>query len=121
FFFSSRRRHTRFSRDWSSDVCSSDLSTTYPTALVDFDGNERAAIHLRNSDLNALHILLQQLKRDDLAPAVRRAASEALFSIIERNRAKWTQTLRELEEELGALHRLIERQRAIVEAQPKKW
>src|SRR5690606_40095698 len=26
FFFSSRRRHTSFSRDWSSDVCSSDLS-----------------------------------------------------------------------------------------------
>src|SRR5690606_40960273 len=26
--FSSRRRHTRFSRDWSSDVCSSDLSGT---------------------------------------------------------------------------------------------
>src|SRR5690606_22382825 len=25
FIFSSRRRHTRFSRDWSSDVCSSDL------------------------------------------------------------------------------------------------
>src|SRR5690606_37677306 len=25
FFFASRRRHTRFSRDWSSDVCSSDL------------------------------------------------------------------------------------------------
>src|SRR5690606_39501037 len=28
FFFSSRRRHTRFSRDWSSDVCSSDLAGT---------------------------------------------------------------------------------------------
>src|SRR5690606_40389174 len=28
-FFSSRRRHTRFSRDWSSDVCSSDLGTGY--------------------------------------------------------------------------------------------
>src|SRR2546429_2585612 len=27
FFFSSRRRHTRCSRDWSSDVCSSDLDT----------------------------------------------------------------------------------------------
>src|SRR2546421_5192308 len=26
FFFSSRRRHTRSDRDWSSDVCSSDLS-----------------------------------------------------------------------------------------------
>src|SRR5690606_40071049 len=34
FFFSSRRRHTRFSRDWSSDVCSSDLRT----ALHDFRG-----------------------------------------------------------------------------------
>src|SRR5207249_5063778 len=28
FFFSSRRRHTRSKRDWSSDVCSSDLSPT---------------------------------------------------------------------------------------------
>src|SRR5256884_3374313 len=28
FFFSSRRRHTRCSRDWSSDVCSSDLVDT---------------------------------------------------------------------------------------------
>src|SRR5207248_5802804 len=31
FFFSSRRRHTRSYGDWSSDVCSSDL-TTYPGA-----------------------------------------------------------------------------------------
>src|SRR5436309_16140512 len=29
FFFSSRRRHTRFSRDWSSDVCSSDLLESF--------------------------------------------------------------------------------------------
>src|SRR5205807_7875610 len=28
FFFSSRRRHTRLQGDWSSDVCSSDLSAT---------------------------------------------------------------------------------------------
>src|SRR5690625_7777225 len=28
FFFSSRRRHTRWPRDWSSDVCSSDLLET---------------------------------------------------------------------------------------------
>src|SRR5258707_2042535 len=28
FFFSSRRRHTRYWRDWSSDVCSSDLAAT---------------------------------------------------------------------------------------------
>src|SRR3989442_4957280 len=43
FFFSSRRRHTRCGRDWSSDVCSSDLgylrrerpgATLQPTAVV---------------------------------------------------------------------------------------
>src|SRR5690606_40864457 len=37
FFFSSRRRHTRFSRDWSSDVCSSDLKAgnLLPEALLE--------------------------------------------------------------------------------------
>src|SRR5207249_6075123 len=30
FFFSSRRRHTRSKRDWSSDVCSSDLAPASP-------------------------------------------------------------------------------------------
>src|SRR5438445_6367609 len=37
FFFSSRRRHTRYWRDWSSDVCSSDLTAlrvTEAEALV---------------------------------------------------------------------------------------
>src|SRR5699024_11931598 len=34
FFFSSRRRHTRSKRDWSSDVCSSDLGDSGPAALV---------------------------------------------------------------------------------------
>src|SRR5690606_40134368 len=34
FFFSSRRRHTRFSRDWSSDVCSSDLSMIHNVPLL---------------------------------------------------------------------------------------
>src|SRR5947209_16307410 len=29
FFFSSRRRHTRYWRDWSSDVCSSDLDSAF--------------------------------------------------------------------------------------------
>ena len=29
FFFSSRRRHTRYWRDWSSDVCSSDLHEVF--------------------------------------------------------------------------------------------
>src|SRR5688500_19793079 len=36
FFFSSRRRHTRLQGDWSSDVCSSDLVSSYaPVVLGD--------------------------------------------------------------------------------------
>src|SRR6266487_311080 len=38
FFFSSRRRHTRWTGDWSSDVCSSDLDGFFAT----FDGPARA-------------------------------------------------------------------------------
>src|SRR5690606_31890099 len=40
FLFSSRRRHTRFSRDWSSDVCSSDLGPCdHPGWSDDFRGS----------------------------------------------------------------------------------
>src|SRR5690625_1309279 len=35
FFFSSRRRHTRWPRDWSSDVCSSDLPIELRCELKD--------------------------------------------------------------------------------------
>src|SRR3712207_8395891 len=34
FFFSSRRRHTRYWRDWSSDVCSSDLPSGTRVTLL---------------------------------------------------------------------------------------
>src|SRR5439155_9312071 len=34
FFFSSRRRHTRWPRDWSSDVCSSDLPTGHHVGVT---------------------------------------------------------------------------------------
>src|SRR5438105_5704987 len=36
FFFSSRRRHTRSTRDWSSDVCSSDLGM-FSEAITDLE------------------------------------------------------------------------------------
>src|SRR2546427_8286075 len=36
FFFSSRRRHTRFDCDWSSDVCSSDLRPRLVTTTAEF-------------------------------------------------------------------------------------
>jgi Type I phosphodiesterase / nucleotide pyrophosphatase len=96
-------------------------STDYPTALLDFDGNERASFHLRDSDLNVLHILLQQLQRKETPSDLRRALTDAFFKTLDTHRAKWSRTLAELREEMGALHRAIEKQRAVVEAQPKKW
>lgn len=96
-------------------------STVYPTALVDFDGNERAAIHLRDGDLNLLHILLQQLQRKELNAPLRAAATEAFFSALERRREAWRQELASLNEELDALRRSIEKQRAHVAMQPQKW
>src|SRR3712207_7503783 len=50
FFFSSRRRHTRYWRDWSSDVCSSDLHK----------------IHLENGESYYLYIFNRLLILDDL-------------------------------------------------------
>src|SRR5258707_3291161 len=44
FFFSSRRRHTRYWRDWSSDVCSSDLivADLFNRAMkLTFNGSEK--------------------------------------------------------------------------------
>src|SRR5690606_40737557 len=56
-FFSSRRRHTRFSRDWSSDVCSSDLGVQAGEVQIDLPavvarkdevvGNKRAGMEAR--------------------------------------------------------------------------
>jgi hypothetical protein len=96
-------------------------STTYPTAMLDFDGNERASLHLRDSDLNVLHILLQQMQRRDLSEPLEKAAGDAFFSVIERRRADWQQDLNELKRELNALSRAIEEQRKLWESQPKKF
>src|SRR3712207_8647544 len=41
FFFSSRRRHTRYWRDWSSDVCSSDLARDLAEVLAGADRDPR--------------------------------------------------------------------------------
>src|SRR6266550_7864388 len=94
FFFSSRRRHTRCSRDWSSDVCSSDLeppqtgsrtahvdwpSPTLPWLAVAFKGpaysdetKDKPALDLlreiafgENSDIYR-RLVLEQQKVDDI-------------------------------------------------------
>src|SRR5690554_7632912 len=55
FFFSSRRRHTRCGRDWSSDVCSSDLCTTCPhTCKYPLDFNTGAPAQYQAGDKVAI-------------------------------------------------------------------
>src|SRR5205809_1893113 len=52
FFFSSRRRHTRCSRDWSSDVCSSDLPTiAHPGAIAVEPGQFVYAVSMTSEGL----------------------------------------------------------------------
>src|SRR5256884_8544418 len=78
FFFSSRRRHTRCSRDWSSDVCSSDLRFVA-------DRRKRSVSQLDLGDLAPLEVLafLEHLEtnRHNLAATrnVRLAAIHAFF------------------------------------------
>src|SRR5947209_15614830 len=55
FFFSSRRRHTRYWRDWSSDVCSSDLDGLRDGAELHF-GVDTGAVSSGQLD-PAIHCL----------------------------------------------------------------
>src|SRR5690625_7450933 len=49
FFFSSRRRHTRWPRDWSSDVCSSDL-VRHGVIAMELGYYAMANIHWQEAD-----------------------------------------------------------------------
>src|SRR2546422_11431165 len=83
FFFSSRRRHTRCSRDWSSDVCSSDLeaerqvrpdgmhfeqSTYYHTYALDFFLHSRILAGLNGMAVSAMFERDMEKKRAGLFP-----------------------------------------------------
>ncbi|MBV8553828.1 MAG: alkaline phosphatase family protein [Acidobacteriaceae bacterium] len=93
----------------------------YATAWLDIDGNERAAVQLRNSDLNEIHILLQQLQRPDLAARVRAAAAATLKALIDRHRAAWEKTAEQMTEEMQALAARIAQRKKQLEDVPRKW
>src|SRR5690606_40031998 len=92
FFFSSRRRHTRFSRDWSSDVCSSDLIVmsgiveargtfsggTWSSAIeaMGRPGEVAARIGLPPDASRAVHGRKSGLRRDDERSEERRVGKE---------------------------------------------
>src|SRR5690606_40409037 len=72
FFFSSRRRHTRFSRDWSSDVCSSDLREFLARGLCG-----KPARLARNLRLDAFLEVAELRGRDPRTDAAERGSRAA--------------------------------------------
>src|SRR5699024_9909783 len=60
-FFSSRRRHTRSKRDWSSDVCSSDLFSKISGQSLQTDQITRPLFHRHTVYLNAALSLVASL------------------------------------------------------------
>src|SRR3989475_399935 len=111
FFFSSRRRHTRFDCDWSSDVCSSDLTfdlaarattalqfkptlsepgTTVYTVELDPDGLLKEASRANNSSSATVRtaggVSLAVSKADiSLNPVAPRPGADAMFAVRLRN------------------------------------
>src|SRR5437763_10605021 len=85
FFFSSRRRHTRYIGDWSSDVCSSDL----PSEASD---GERGAAPLFEASLNPDQKTVFEALRADESLFV-----DAIFSNVQLSQPRVVQALLELE------------------------
>src|SRR5206468_9038130 len=63
FFFSSRRRHTRSDRDWSSDVCSSDLVGKAQHVHVVYGANVAPAWSNRTRRIHRSKLLVNHRKR----------------------------------------------------------
>src|SRR5207253_551986 len=97
FFFSSRRRHTRWPRDWSSDVCSSDLFepdgdavTVHRLERQGFQNEHVQGALMRSLGLSAMAAFLLRVKRK----------STLLLLIVKRR----------LREASGLLQRLVRKQ-----------
>src|SRR2546421_8298409 len=90
FFFSSRRRHTRSDRDWSSDVCSSDLQIFVERGYVASHQNETPI------ETNRFHADLFWIVRDPLSVGhfydLRLATQQEIgrASCRERCRSRWS-------------------------------
>src|SRR6266496_6131368 len=75
FFFSSRRRHTRSLRDWSSDVCSSDLSEVIGPGVACECIEAQSGLHV-NED----HFLVETLDLDTGRPTAPGVPGELTFT-----------------------------------------
>src|SRR3712207_5060532 len=65
FFFSSRRRHTRYWRDWSSDVCSSDVYGVEPLDLEEVSGRYEGYAQRLRPYIADTSLLVDRALRDE--------------------------------------------------------
>src|SRR6266704_5513197 len=100
FFFSSRRRHTRSKRDWSSDVCSSDLD---PGEVHEAERSERMAERLLRGEVDLLERGIALVDEEGrLAPerAEQPIRDEAFDLLLHQDRPL-AHALRELDQQRG--------------------
>src|SRR6266576_7005568 len=93
FFFSSRRRHTRSLRDWSSDVCSSDLlpipggTVTHPLATapvhVGWSASARVRLGLRSEERRVGKECRYRWRPDHLKKKKRQNKQDGYFAGLE--------------------------------------
>src|SRR5690606_40719135 len=93
FFFSSRRRHTRFSRDWSSDVCSSDLDWVskgkeiYTIPLSKIEKHQHLLVlAYRNNEFESNGIPADIVEITDSAPTSELYLSKGDYTIVMKDR-----------------------------------
>src|SRR5579872_3714820 len=84
FFFSSRRRHTRCGRDWSSNVCSSDLAagkTSLLDAILAMTPEEDRIQYSAMTGQSLYYLSSTDLKHKILAIAEEEGASQASYAL----------------------------------------
>jgi hypothetical protein len=111
---------------WISDaVVVPSSATSFPdrtdriTCAMDYDGNERAHLQLRDADLVRLELLSRALASAPLDERQRRATGAAALAIVDRHRAEWLDRAAAIRRELAAIRRLAaadERERASLAA-----
>src|SRR5687768_4149824 len=92
FFFSSRRRHTRCSRDWSSDVCSSDLMSQTMAPRFMALATKRASTMEPSANAAGATTNRKRVKRKRITAGCQNPASPTLPSVtlqpVERERSE---------------------------------
>jgi hypothetical protein len=96
-------------------------AASYPTVMLDLDGNERASIGLRNNHLNLLQVLLDQILRKHLPAPLRAATIRAFVRAQDEVRLAWSKDLDQLAEEVSALEQQITEAQRAATLQPGKW